>query len=147
MTGRIADALATLPALCLLSSVVCASLWYICSRSPQAEKPRVYAKTSPLNDYVTEHCKGLTSSYEPPFYAVNGHVQTVLSTFTTRPQVKFTRELVTISDGGTVGLDWAGNDDDVPLTSPIILVIPGFTGDSKDATGLSFVSVQPSTTQ
>lgn len=41
----------------------------------------------------------------------------------------FVREILTLSDGGEVALDWA--EENCSPTSPIVIILPGLTGASQ----------------
>ncbi|XP_020292817.1 phospholipase ABHD3 isoform X2 [Pseudomyrmex gracilis] len=45
------------------------------------------------------------------------------------PLVEYRREILTLSDGGEVALDWA--EKDCSATSPIVIILPGLTGGSQ----------------
>lgn len=75
----------------------------------------------------------------PTPWLCSSHLQTMfLHFFAIPPAVKYRRELLTTVDGGTLGLDWAdplpdGSSHLLPErdNTPIVLIIPGLTSDSK----------------
>ncbi|CAI9093409.1 OLC1v1028907C1 [Oldenlandia corymbosa var. corymbosa] len=73
--------------------------------------------------------------YKPyPFFAWNRHVETIFAAFfRSLPEVKFRRECLRTSDGGSVALDWVSGDHTrLPHDSPLLILLPGLTGGSQD---------------
>lgn len=71
----------------------------------------------------------------------NRHVETIFASFfRSLPVVKFRRECLRMADGGTVALDWPFEGENVelwnrelPVNSPILILLPGLTGGSDDS--------------
>jgi len=71
----------------------------------------------------------------------NRHVETIFASFfRSLPVIKFRRECLRMEDGGTVALDWpfAGADaelwnGELPVNSPVLILLPGLTGGSDDS--------------
>ena len=90
----------------------------------------------PLDRYLNRHCPTLTdpqhNSFYPHFLFSNGHLQTIASVLAphyVEPRVSFTRELLTMKDGGHVSLDWADVAQD---RSNICFFLHGLTGGSHE---------------
>jgi len=91
------------------------------------------------------------TDYKPPLYLpfeIHGQLQTCMQysvrnisrvcmqLFRMRDLVVFDRELLTLSDGGTIALDWGSHfhaDQCAPLTasSPVVILFHGLVGDSQ----------------
>ncbi|KAL7149798.1 hypothetical protein ABFS83_05G064900 [Erythranthe nasuta] len=69
-----------------------------------------------------------------PLIAWNRHVETIFASFfRSLPDVRFRRECLRTSDGGSVALDWVSGDDrHLPSDSPVLILLPGLTGGSGD---------------
>eukprot|EP01023_Acetabularia_acetabulum_P065289 TRINITY_DN8625_c1_g2_i3.p1 TRINITY_DN8625_c1_g2~~TRINITY_DN8625_c1_g2_i3.p1 ORF type:complete len:408 (+),score=57.30 TRINITY_DN8625_c1_g2_i3:145-1368(+) len=98
-------------------------------------KPRLYFKKSPLSSHVSGYCRLLHRSYCPPLFLFNTHLQTlfgILRRFTCFG--RYEREVVSTQDGGCVSLDWFKykNWDDLKSDAPILLVLHGLTGSSRE---------------
>lgn len=98
-----------------------------------ADKPVLYYKPSHLNSTIVQTCKSLQREYHPPWWAINGHIETIASLIVGRYiSVNWDRELVTLYDGGTVALDWVssvqGSKVSMRECQAILLVLPGLTG-------------------
>ena len=126
----------------MLGSVALASYWFVRSRRPHSDVPKLYHQKSALNEYVIKHCTRLIQPYLPPFWATNAHVQTILGTKIKRELVKFERELVVLRDGGTVAMDWVEGGAD--RATPVLIVLPGLTGNAQ---GISHVCTVSRSTQ
>lgn len=71
-------------------------------------------------------------------WLLSAHLQTMfLHFFTSAPDVGYRRKLYITPDGGTIALDWAepveeqGAESARDGTTPIVVVVPGLTSDSK----------------
>jgi predicted alpha/beta-fold hydrolase len=47
------------------------------------------------------------------------------------PDITYRRELLTLSDGSTVALDWPQSDDSLPADAPIVVLKHGLCGNSQ----------------
>ncbi|GAB5369714.1 hypothetical protein AAMO2058_001429200 [Amorphochlora amoebiformis] len=91
---------------------------------------------------LLEHCSFLRDGYEPtPWLLVDhyGHLMTALVNLTQRlftPKPTYKRRLLTLPDGGTVGLDWVKEeeikkDPSIQGEKPFLLVMHGLCGDAE----------------
>ncbi|KIY64920.1 AB-hydrolase YheT [Cylindrobasidium torrendii FP15055 ss-10] len=111
-----------------------------------------------LATLVRAQCPSLFSEFKAPWWLANGHLQTIYSSvensFSRANPVVYRRHLLSLSDGGTLGLDFAPyNDADLPEDTPIVIVLCGVAGGSNesyaqeivaptvDAKGLSYRAV------
>ncbi|KAK3082633.1 hypothetical protein FSP39_000882 [Pinctada imbricata] len=95
--------------------------------------PKLYFKTSPLNDFLMLNCLSLTQPYRQTFWARNAHVQTFLGIIIwlfDKHAVTFEREYLQLNDKGIVALDWCKNSkSSIKRNSPILIVFPGIYGE------------------
>jgi predicted alpha/beta-fold hydrolase len=69
------------------------------------------------------------SSYQPPFYLFNGHVQTIVpSLWRSVPEVQYQRERVETADGDFLDLDWSRQPRGRAAT--LVIVSHGLEGDA-----------------
>jgi predicted alpha/beta-fold hydrolase len=67
----------------------------------------------------------LTDSFKPPFWQINGHIQTIYPSIFRKVSLPYKRERMVLSDGDFVDLDWVKNG-----SKKLILVTHGLEGDS-----------------
>ncbi|KAF9053653.1 AB-hydrolase YheT [Hymenopellis radicata] len=88
--------------------------------------------TVTIQEAISTCCKSLFEKYRAPWWLFNGHLQTiycVIGDFSRVDQIKYRRQLVRLTDGGTLGLDFAPtNDLDLDDDTPIVVVQHGLTG-------------------
>ncbi|PPQ78077.1 hypothetical protein CVT25_015611 [Psilocybe cyanescens] len=82
-------------------------------------------------------CKSLFSEFHPLWWLPNGHLQTiycVFGDFSKSDRMWFHRTLLKLTDGGTLGLDFAPADHSEKLKkdTPIVIVQHGLTGGSYE---------------
>lgn len=68
----------------------------------------------------------------PTIWCVESRAQTVIASIWRQqilPPLIYRREVLTMSDGGEIALDWS--DNDLPQNAPVILILPGLTGKFK----------------
>ncbi|KAF8321138.1 AB-hydrolase YheT [Clavulina sp. PMI_390] len=89
-----------------------------------------------LAEFLTERCPSFMKPYVPTWWLPNGHFQTIwcaLGDFEKDDIVPYKRTLLTVPDGGQMGLDWAEPEgEDLPANTPIIVVLHGLTGGSYE---------------
>ena len=59
----------------------------------------------------------------------------------TIPKIDYNREIHKLFDGGEVALDWIAPDGEMSEDTPIVLFLPGLSGDSQSGYMKSFVNV------
>ncbi|KAF7316802.1 hypothetical protein HMN09_00413300 [Mycena chlorophos] len=103
------------------------------------EPARITLKSQPeavsLRELVLWRCKSLFTKYQPTWWLPNGHMQTVHSVvgdFSAEDQMWYERRLLRLSDGGTLGLDFAPLNPALADDTPIIVVQSGLTGGSHE---------------
>ncbi len=84
---------------------------------------------------VLSHWESVRARYWPFFFAWGAHFQIVLYVILANisRRLRLRRDLVRLSDGGTVSVDW-DEDSKTPLPDdvPIVLILHGITGGSDD---------------
>ncbi|OQR94636.1 serine protease family S33 [Achlya hypogyna] len=90
-----------------------------------------YRHDSALNRFIAEEAASLTTKYHPPWWALNAHVQILMTLLVPQAAVRYKREILRMADGGQIGLDWC-DATDLPADAPIVLVVHGLTGCSYD---------------
>ena len=73
----------------------------------------------------------ISDNYYPTFWCWEARMQTVFASFirATLPNIHYRREILRLSDGGEVVLDW--RDNGASHDTPIVLFLPGLTGHSQ----------------
>ncbi|KAJ7205002.1 AB-hydrolase YheT [Mycena pura] len=90
-----------------------------------------------LQSLVESRCASLFCDYRAPWWLFNGHAHTLYASvgkFSKVDQMWYKRQILRVSDGGTLGLDFAPIDTShLDNNSPIIVAVPGLTGGSHEA--------------
>ena len=101
-------------------------------RTRVARPPELVFRDTPLLTWVRAHCPALRQPYRPPWWSANRHLQLALLAWrdARTPALRYdASEALTLSDGGTVSLDWLGLDE--PPATPIVVVLPTICGDGQ----------------
>ncbi|XP_061452751.1 phospholipase ABHD3 [Rhineura floridana] len=121
------------------SLVLCFGAAYACYYlSSIAKKPQLVTGSESFSCFLQDYCPVVTETYYPTVWCWEGRVQTLLRPFiTSRPYVQYRSELITATDGGQISLDWFDNHESIHYpdssTRPIVLLLPGLTGTSKES--------------
>lgn len=115
---------------------VVAPVKFICKKGSQLEK--LFRKSLPVANEM----------FKPTIWCFEARFQTIFASVCRAfiPDIPYRREILKLSDGGEVGLDWLDNDKDgssseKEYSGPIILFLPGLTGDSQSEYIKSFINV------
>ncbi len=101
------------------------------------QPPKLYHTNSTLAQHVLRRVKRLTMPLKPPLWARNAHVQTILPSFLSKVEFHFEREFLLMKDRGVVALDWGvTGTSKLHKRSPVLIVVPGLTGDATSVTFL-----------
>lgn len=109
----------------------------------EVKKP-IVACNSRMKEYLYSHCPILSETFWPTIWCIEARCQTIMrSLLQSSPPVPYEREMLLMPDGGELGLDWIHTheenlDVDNP-TRPVVLVLPGLTGDSTVSYAKHFV--------
>lgn len=94
------------------------------------QRPRLVCGEGQLRAALEADVALLREPYWPTPWCVEARLQTVLGSLLRShclPRRAFRREVLRLSDGGQVALDWAGEAACAP-GRPVLLVLPGLTG-------------------
>lgn len=86
----------------------------------------------PFREFLEEHVPLVRNKFWPTLWCFESRAQTVIaSVLRSRilPPIHYRREILTLSDGGEVALDWA--EEGCSAVSPIVIILPGLTGASQ----------------
>ncbi|CAE6422363.1 unnamed protein product [Rhizoctonia solani] len=94
---------------------------------------------------VETSCPSLMQDYKPSWWLRGGHVQTafcVVGDFTRVDEILYERTLLSLPDGGTIGLDFTPRtkDQELPPETPIVVVLHGLSGGSHESYVRSILS-------
>lgn len=127
--------------------------WYKAAKKPVLLIPEGISKlgetiSSPNRiDIILARCPSLHSVYYPSFCFMNPHLQMVQFMLNCHLQEHYLRpftwvtELVTLSDGEQVALDWAGEipSADPHSCTPVLMLHHGAGGRSSDLPGQTYI--------
>ncbi|CAK4213604.1 unnamed protein product [Aphanomyces euteiches] len=102
-----------------------------------AVRPSLVYKATPDNEAIIDKCPALDGHFHPTWFLFNGHLQTVrVGRGGRAPSVSYKRQLVRMSNGGTVSIDWAippgCTDLGYEHDHPTIIMLHGLAGDSQN---------------
>ncbi|KAJ3281884.1 hypothetical protein HDU79_010430 [Rhizoclosmatium sp. JEL0117] len=94
------------------------------------------ATNVPLSSLVRSACPSLAHGrFFPTPWLVSGHLQTLYAGLVSKfPELRanYDRELFDLPDGGLIAIDWNKNHKDMPATSPILILLHGLAGGSRE---------------
>ncbi|KXJ81086.1 hypothetical protein RP20_CCG021755 [Aedes albopictus] len=96
------------------------------------KRPFLVTSNGPFRRYLRKHVPMTRCRYWPCWWCIEGRAQTLLARIVRSwmtPAVCYRRELLTLSDGGQVALDWL--DQGRTQESPVVVILPGLLGDSQ----------------
>mmetsp|Transcript_35862 Transcript_35862/g.91647 ORF Transcript_35862/g.91647 Transcript_35862/m.91647 type:complete len:652 (-) Transcript_35862:188-2143(-) len=109
---------------------------FMALRRRRGQDPEVYMAPTEGNKAILNECPSLTSAYKVSPWLRNPHVETIFAAlFRRSPKVEFTRDLLSMEDGGTVAVDWLSGPtvNALPKSAPMLVLLPGLTGGSHDS--------------
>lgn len=122
-------------ALCLIIGLIYFAYYYC-----NVVKPPVLAcASSKYRLFLERNVPLIKEKYWPTIWCIESRLQTVIANFfRSHVDINYIREILNLEDGGQVALDW-----DYPTkadeNTPIILILPGLTGDSQASYVKKFV--------
>ncbi|KAL7294348.1 hypothetical protein TKK_0012356 [Trichogramma kaykai] len=96
------------------------------------KEPLVICAKGPLRNFLEDNVPILKAKFWPTLWCFESRAQTVFASLLRSrlwPTIQYRREILTLSDGGEVALDWA--EHNYCSTSPIVVILPGLTGASQ----------------
>jgi len=121
----------------LISALAVSSAISIWAYGRSVCKSKLYFQQSnEETNTIVEKCNSLHSKFWPLPLSTGPYLQTIIPSFIRKDlEIPYSRELFTLSDGGTVALDWwikeEKEENDQNVQEIIVLVCPGLTGTSK----------------
>ncbi|XP_033252937.1 phospholipase ABHD3-like isoform X1 [Drosophila miranda] len=122
--------LSNLPRLHVLGLAIIAYVVYYLIQV--VKRPIIACSDGPFKQYLIRKVPTLENKYWPTFWCVESRAQTVLASLLrskSLSRVNYRREILSLTDGGEVALDWM--DEDCNVNAPCILILPGLTGESQ----------------
>ncbi|CAH0592083.1 unnamed protein product [Chrysodeixis includens] len=98
------------------------------------KKPILICREGEFRKFLEENVPLLSEHYWPTPWCVESRLQTVLgSVLRSRllPPVKYHRQVLRLSDGGQVALDWVVRGAGAGEARAVLLVLPGLTGSAE----------------
>lgn len=96
------------------------------------KRPILAVSHGPFKKYLRKNIPILEMKFWPTFWCFESRAQTVFASIIRSnmlPNIDYRREVLTLKDGGEVALDWLETDCD--SESPLIIILPGLTGESQ----------------
>ncbi|XP_069703018.1 phospholipase ABHD3-like [Periplaneta americana] len=97
------------------------------------KQPVLVCADGKFKDFLSKHVPALQEKYWPSLWCFEARFHTAFASLLRSIQrdIKYKREILNMSDGGHVGLDWL--ETGCPDGAPIMLILPGLTGDSQSS--------------
>ncbi|KDR20893.1 phospholipase ABHD3-like isoform X2 [Zootermopsis nevadensis] len=95
------------------------------------KQPILVCSDGKFKDFLSLHLPILQEKYWPTLWCFESRLQTAFANVlrSLYPKVEYWRETLKLSDGGQLALDWL--EEGCPTNAPIIIILPGLTGDSQ----------------
>ncbi|XP_069690269.1 phospholipase ABHD3 [Periplaneta americana] len=96
------------------------------------KQPMLACSNGKFKEFLLAHVPILQEKYWPTLWCFESRAQTVFASLLRSrllPNIKYRREILKLADGGQVALDWL--EDGCPPGGPIIIILPGLTGESQ----------------
>lgn len=94
--------------------------------------PMLVCANGPFRSFLEERVPLVRNKFWPTLWCFESRAQTIIASILRSrilPPIIYRREILTLSDGGEVALDWA--EEGSSTTSPIVIILPGLTGASQ----------------
>lgn len=96
------------------------------------KRPYLAVKAGAFKEFLLQNVPDIDTKFWPTFWCVESRAQTIFASIlrsSILPQIQYRREILVLKDGGEVALDWL--EDGIEPTAPLILILPGLTGESQ----------------
>ena len=129
----------------MLYSADAPAYFEVLHKGKRLEGNREEAQRVSVRALVESSCPSLIKDYKPSWWLPGGHVQTafcVAGNFHYVDEVIYERTLISLPDGGTLGLDFTPRkqDRELPPDTPIVVVLHGLSGGSHESYVRSILS-------
>ncbi|XP_043253650.1 phospholipase ABHD3 [Colletes gigas] len=94
--------------------------------------PMLVCANGPFRSFLEDRVPLVRNKFWPTLWCFESRAQTIIASLLRSrimPPIHYRREILTLSDGGEVALDWA--EEGSSATSPIVIILPGLTGASQ----------------
>jgi len=125
-----------------VGSVFSVSSWYIALTSgfliyyffEVVKRPVIACSDGHFRQFLEGNIPLLKERFWPTFWCFEARAQTMMASIVRTlviPHINYTREILTLKDGGEICLDWLDPYENCPLNTPTVVILPGLTGASK----------------
>ncbi|KAG5346644.1 ABHD3 Phospholipase, partial [Acromyrmex charruanus] len=104
-------------------------IYYFCE---VVKTPLLVCANGPFRSFLETNIPLVQNKFWPTLWCFESRAQTIMASILRSrilPYLEYRREILALSDGGEVALDWA--EKDCSITSPIVVILPGLTGGSQ----------------
>ncbi|KYN27381.1 PREDICTED: phospholipase ABHD3 [Trachymyrmex cornetzi] len=104
-------------------------IYYLCE---VVKTPLLVCANGPFRSFLETNIPLVQNKFWPTLWCFESRAQTIMASILRSrilPYLEYRREILALSDGGEVALDWA--EKDCSITSPIVVILPGLTGGSQ----------------
>ncbi|KAJ8680229.1 hypothetical protein QAD02_016016 [Eretmocerus hayati] len=94
--------------------------------------PLLICGRGPFHEFLINNLPILKDKFWPTLWCFESRAQTIFASIIRAkmlPRMQYRREMLTLSDGGEVALDWA--EENTNSASPVVIILPGLTGASQ----------------
>ncbi|KAG5320084.1 ABHD3 Phospholipase, partial [Acromyrmex heyeri] len=104
-------------------------IYYFCE---VVKTPLLVCANGPFRSFLETNIPLVQNKFWPTLWCFESRAQTIMASILRSrilPYLEYRREILALSDGGEVALDWA--EKNCSITSPIVVILPGLTGGSQ----------------